>query len=119
MKLVLTLSVLLLSACNLSASLTGGGGQEHTFNPTYKVRGVEHTMEVIFTMEGRTVVGLTIKTGGVNSTERAKQLAIAANARQYFLRKDVDDIHLPQSIGEEVQLTGVLSEILEELKNDL
>ena len=118
MRLVLTFSVLLLSACNLSASLTGGGGQEHTFNPTYKVHGQEHTMEVTFTMKGRTVIGLMIKPGGVNSTERAKQLAFAANVRQYVL-KNIDDIQLPQSVGEEAQLTGVFSEVLDELKESL
>ena len=115
---LLLLSSIFLTACNLSASLLGGG-REHTYTPTYMVEGQGHTFTVTFTVTDRMVVRLKIEPGAITSAERARQLAFSANVRPFVLQKNVLEIELPESVGEEAQLTEIFRGGLEQLRGDL
>ena len=100
MRKLSLLLVISLTACNLTASLTGGG-IEHTFNPTYEVRGEQHSMEITFEVKNGVVEELTIKPGAVSAEEHAHQMAFIANVRQFVLGKSIEEIELPEVIGDE------------------
>ena len=117
MKRLLLFS-LVLTACNLSASLLGEG-REYAYTPAYLVEGQGHTFTVTFTVADRVVTGLKIEPGAITSAERGSQLAFSANVRQYVVLKSIDEIELPASIGEEEQLTQVFQGVLSQLREDL
>jgi hypothetical protein len=118
MRMFLTISVLLLTGCNLSASLLDGSGSQ-TYTPTYSANGQQHTMTITFTLAKGTVTGLTIEPGAASGDERGHQLAFSANIRRYVLEKSVDAIVVPQTVGEETQLTEIFQGVIEKLKNDI
>ena len=115
---LLLLSLIFLTACSLSASLLGEG-RAYSYTPAYLVEGQGHTLTITFTIADREVTGLEIKPGAITGAERGHQLAFSANVRQYVVLKDVDEIVLPASIGEEAQLTQIFQGVLGQLRGDL
>ncbi len=113
MRLTL-IAALLLMGCNLTASLTGGG-IKHTFTPTYEVRGEQHSLEITFEVKDGVVEELAIEPGAVSAEEHAHQMAFIANVRQFVLGKSVQEIVLPEVVGNEEKLTEVFRGIIEEL----
>ena len=113
MKRTLLLA-LVLTACNLTASLTGGE-KLHTFTPTYEVLGEQHSLTITFEVENGIVSELTIKPGAASPKEHAHQMAFVANVRQFVLGKSIEEIALPKVIGDEEKLTEVFREVLEKL----
>ena len=107
-------ALLLLSSCNLTASLTGSS-ITHTFNPTYEVRGEQHSLEITFEVKDGVVEELAIEPGAVSAEEHAHQMAFIANVRQFVLGKSVQEIVLPEVVGNEEKLTEVFRGIIEEL----
>lgn len=117
MRTIILPFALLLTACNLAASLTGGQRTE-TFTPRYEYLGQTHTMIINFVMESDVITALTIESGAASDLERAHQLAFAANVRPFILGKDVQDLDIPKSVGDEERLRKVFRETLEEVKNE-
>src|SRR3989338_6342351 len=114
---ILSLSVFLLSACNLAASLTGGT-TTHTYTPNYEYRGEVHTMRVIFEVNDNVVTGLTIEPGAISPLEQAHQTALAANVRPLILEQKIDEIDIPETSGEEERLRKVFRGVIEELQKE-
>jgi hypothetical protein len=120
MRNAFIISLLLLSACsNLSASLLEGNNR--TYTSTYEADGLQHSLTITFVVEGRSVIGMDIDPGAGSGTERGRQLAFSANVRRYVLDRTPEEVELalPESVGEEAQLTEVFRDVIEDLKADL
>lgn len=109
-------ALLLLSSCNLTASLTGGG-ITHTFNPTYEASGEQHSLEITFEVKDGIITELTIEPGAVSTEEHAHQMAFIANVRQFVLGRSIEEIELPEVVGNEEKLTEVFRVALEKLSS--
>lgn len=105
---------LILASCNLTASLTGGS-IAHTFNPTYEVRGEQHSLAITFEVKNGIVTELTIEPGAVSAEEHAHQMAFIANVRQFVLGKSFEEIELPEVVGNEKKLTEVFLGVLSKM----
>lgn len=115
MRTIILPFALLLTACNLAASLTGGSRTE-TFTPKYEYLGQTHSMTINFVIDNEVVTALTIESVAASDLERAHQLAFAANVRPHVLGKTLTEINIPKMGGDGERIGRVFREILEELK---
>src|SRR3989344_4356802 len=115
MRSSLLLAVLLLTGCNLAASLTGGTRTE-TFTPKYEYLGQTHAMTINFVIGNEVVTALTIESGAASDLERAHQTAFAANVRSFIIGKKAEEVDIPEGIGDEERLRKVFRKVIEELK---
>lgn len=112
---IVIISTLLLTSCNLAASLMGGA-QTFTERATYEVLGEQHEITATFTIDDGIVTKFSLEPGAVSREELAHQLAFGANVPQFVLQKNVTEIVLPEQIGEEKQLTEVFGGMVEKVK---
>lgn len=115
MRISLLLTTLLLTGCNLAASLTGGSRTE-TFTPSYEHRGQTHEMKITFEIEHEKIIALTIEPDAASDLEKAHQLVFAANVRSFIIGKNVKEIDIPNAAGDEERLRKVLREVISELQ---
>lgn len=116
MKSLLPIAIILvLTGCNLAASLTGGTGTA-TYNPSYEFLGQTHTMSITFDVKDEVVTELTIKPEAVSMGEEAAQIAFAANVRAFVLGKNIQEIDIPKAVGDEERLREVFRKVVEELQ---
>jgi len=112
---MMILGGLVLSSCNLAASLTGGT-QSQTFSPSYEFFGQSHTMSISFAINDDEITELTIEPGAASELERAHQWAFAANVRPFVLGKKIDEIEIPSATGDEERLRKIFRGVMEELR---
>ncbi|MBT3835304.1 hypothetical protein HOF56_03575 [Candidatus Peribacteria bacterium] len=113
--IAVTMFAFFLVGCDLTASIIGGGAQEFSFAPTYMADGESHSISVTFTVENDVVTALAIEPGGVTGKEIGKQLAFSANIRKHVLEKELNEIDIPQVVGNEAQLTEVFRGLVVDL----
>lgn len=109
---------LLLTSCNLTAQLIGGG-REFTHTETYVLQGDEHSFEVTFTLRDGNVAEMMMEPQATTPAEHAEQLAFSANVREYVLLKTPAAIVLPTAIGEaSPELIGAFRNTLSKLQSE-
>ena len=106
----------LLTSCNLTAQLVGGG-QKFTYTETYTLQGDAHSFTTTFTLIDGKVAELTFEPGATTPSEHGEQLAFFANIRRHVLGKTPAEIILPNEIGEaSAELIGAFGEAVTKLR---
>ena len=111
--LLLTLLLITLTGCNLSASLLGGSG-EVTIHKAYEHRGEEHAIEIVLKVKDEIVEDVVVTPAASSRAEEMVLMAFAANVRAAWIGKSVTEITVPESVKEK-RLRDVLTDVIAEL----